>query len=234
MAGTLSYRERLGAIETYFDRTAVDAWARLTSDAPVGRIRATVRAGREEMRNRLLSWLPDDLRGCRLLDAGCGTGAFAVEAAQRGAEVVAVDIAPNLIALANERLPKSLGAGRIDFRVGDMADPALGSFDYVVSMDALIHYAPGDAVAALSALAQRTRRAMVVTFAPRTPLLAAMHMAGQFFPRSDRSPAIIPVAQDALVASIRGEKGLADWRVGRMHRVSRGFYISQALEVART
>lgn len=234
MAGTLSYRERLGAIETYFDRTAVDAWARLTSDAPVGRIRATVRAGREEMRNRLLSWLPDDLRGCRLLDAGCGTGAFAVEAAQRGAEVVAVDIAPNLIALANERLPKSLGAGSIDFRVGDMADPALGSFDYVVSMDALIHYAPGDAVAALSALGQRTRRAMLVTFAPRTPILATMHFVGQFFPRSDRSPAIIPVAQDALAASIRGEKGLADWRVGRMHRVSRGFYISQALEVART
>lgn len=234
MAGTLSYRQRLGAIETYFDRTAVDAWARLTSDAPVGRIRATVRAGREEMRNRLLSWLPDDLRGCRLLDAGCGTGAFAVEAAQRGAEVVAVDIAPNLIALANERLPKSLGDGRIDFRVGDMADPALGSFDYVVSMDALIHYAPGDAVAALSALGQRTRRAMLVTFAPRTPILATMHFVGQFFPRSDRSPAIIPVAQDALAASIHRDQGLADWRVGRMHRVSRGFYISQALEVART
>jgi len=101
-------------------------------------------------------------------------------------------------------------------------------------MDSLIHYEPADVVHALGALAPRTVDSMVITFAPRTPLLAAMHMAGQFFPRSDRSPAIIPVAQDALVASIRGEKGLADWRVGRMHRVSRGFYISQALEVART
>ena len=40
--------ERRGELQTYFDRTAVDAWARLTSDAPVGRIRATVRAGRDE------------------------------------------------------------------------------------------------------------------------------------------------------------------------------------------
>jgi hypothetical protein len=35
----------------------------LTSDAPVGRIRATVRAGRDRMRATLLSWLPQDLRG---------------------------------------------------------------------------------------------------------------------------------------------------------------------------
>ncbi len=36
----LTYTERRGQIETYFDRTAVQAWARLTSDAPVGRVRA--------------------------------------------------------------------------------------------------------------------------------------------------------------------------------------------------
>ena len=150
----------------------------------------------------------------------------------RGAEVVAVDIAPNLIAIANERLPSSLGEGRIDFRVGDMADASLGTFDYVISMDALIHYAPGDAVATLAALGQRTRRSMLVTFAPRTPALAAMYLAGKLFPRTDRSPAIIPVAQKRLIEGIRRDAGLAGWHVGRTHRVSRGFYISQALEVA--
>ena len=231
MSDTISYRERLGAIETYFDRTAVHAWAALTSDAPVGRIRATVRAGREEMRNTLLSWLPHDMTGLRLLDAGCGTGAFAVEAAQRGAEVVAVDIAPNLIHLARERTPHIAGAGSVDFRVGDMIDPALGTFDYVVSMDALIHYAPGDAVSALSRLAENTRRAMLVTFAPRTRALALMHTVGKLFPRGDRSPAIIPVSEQRLIDSIAREPGLKDWQAGRTHRVSRGFYISQGLEV---
>ena len=38
----VSYRERRGELETYFDRTAVEAWSRLTSDAPLGRIRETV------------------------------------------------------------------------------------------------------------------------------------------------------------------------------------------------
>jgi magnesium-protoporphyrin O-methyltransferase len=78
-----SYLERRGQIEAYFDRTAAKAWERLTSDAPVGRIRATVRAGRDQMRSTLLSWLPADMSGQRLLDAGCGTGALAAEVASR-------------------------------------------------------------------------------------------------------------------------------------------------------
>ena len=44
---TATYLARRGQLETYFDRTAAQAWARLTSDAPVSGIRATVarRAG---------------------------------------------------------------------------------------------------------------------------------------------------------------------------------------------
>ena len=132
---TLTYATRRGELLQYFDRTAVDAWKRLTSEAPVNSIRATVRAGREDMRRTLLAWLPQDLDGVRILDAGCGTGALAVEAARRGAHVVAIDLSPTLVALAQERLPQTLNGGHIDFRVGDMLDPALGRFDYVVAMD---------------------------------------------------------------------------------------------------
>ena len=69
-----TYHNRRNELETYFDRTAVEAWKRLTSDAPVGRIRATVRAGRNEMRDTRVSWLPSDMNGARILDAGCGSG----------------------------------------------------------------------------------------------------------------------------------------------------------------
>src|ERR1700742_3375935 len=103
-----SYLERRGELETYFDRTAVDAWARLTSDASVGRIRATVRAGRDEMRNTLLSWLPADMSGARVLAAGCGTGALSIEVARRGARVVAIDLSPKLVSVARERMPPDL------------------------------------------------------------------------------------------------------------------------------
>src|SRR5262245_3358486 len=118
------YIERRGQIETYFDRTAVEAWARLTSNAPVGRIRATVRAGRDQMRATLLSWLPANLRGKRVLDAGYGTGALAVEAARRGAHVVAIDLSATLVGLARSRMPHDL-AGAVEFRSGDMLDPGL-------------------------------------------------------------------------------------------------------------
>ena len=103
-----AYEQRRSQIEHYFDRTAADAWARLTSNEPLGRIRATVRAGREQMRETLLSWLPADLRGLRVLDAGCGTGALALQAALRGAEVVAIDLSPTLVQLAAERDRKSV------------------------------------------------------------------------------------------------------------------------------
>ena len=88
MGQTATYDSYRDGLETYFDRTARDAWERLTSDAQVSGIRATVRAGRDKMRNCILDMLPTDMTGLRLLDAGCGTGSLAVEAAMRGAEVV--------------------------------------------------------------------------------------------------------------------------------------------------
>jgi magnesium-protoporphyrin O-methyltransferase len=48
-------------------------------------------------------------------------------------------------------------------------------------------------VAALSRLAERTRRSIVFTAAPRTPLTLLMLGMGKLFPRSDRSPAIEPM-----------------------------------------
>lgn len=225
-----TYTARRGEIAHYFDRTAVAAWEKLTSDAPVGRIRATVRAGRDRMRNTLLDWLPADLRGQRLLDAGCGTGALAIEAARRGAEVVAIDLSPTLVQLARDRAPRDLGAGAVHFCSGDMLDAALGHFDHVVAMDSIIHYGTDDAVAALSKLAERTRGSITFTFAPRTPFLAAMISVGRLFPRGDRAPWLNPMAADRLAAMRAQDPVLRHWQAGRTLRVDSGFYKSQALQ----
>ena len=237
---TTTYLERRGKIETYFDRTAADTWARLTSTAPVSGIRATVRAGRDRMRATLLGCLPDDLHGRRVLDAGCGTGALAVEAARRGAEVVAIDLSPTLVQLARERLPEDLlsgrlddTAGRVDFRSGDMLDAGLGRFDHVVCMDSLIHYRAADLVGALERLAERTSQSIVFTFAPSNPLLAAMIAAGRLFPRRDRAPFIEPIAEAKLRRRIGESSLLASWSVGRTTRIASGFYTSQAMELVR-
>jgi magnesium-protoporphyrin O-methyltransferase len=229
-----TYITRRGELETYFDHTAVEAWKRLTSDAPVGSIRATVRAGRDAMRQTLLSYLPADLSGSRLLDAGCGTGALAIEAARRGAQVIATDISPTLVGLAEERAPRDLGMGSVTFKVGDMLDPELGQFDHVVAMDSLIHYRGQDIARVLALLASRTRQSIIFTVAPRTPALTLMHAVGRLFPRGDRAPAIEPISRPALERCISGEKTLADWHIARTHRVNSGFYLSQAMELTRS
>ena len=235
MSASQVYEQRRDRIEAYFDRTAMKAWEQLTSDAPVSRVRATVREGRDRMRATLLQWLPDDLHGLRILDAGCGTGAFAVEAARRGAEVVAIDLSPSLVDVAARRVAQladaPMLADRIDFRSGDFTDRALGHFDHVVAMDSLIHYGADDAVRVVQGWAQRTRSSLLFTFAPSTPLLMAMFTVGRLFPRGDRSPAIVPVAEDTLRRMVGTDPGLAHWQAARSQRMSRGFYTSQAFEL---
>jgi magnesium-protoporphyrin O-methyltransferase len=230
---SLSYQERRGELQTYFDRTAVDAWARLTSTAPVSRIRATVRAGRDEMRDTLLGYLPADLRTRRILDAGCGTGALSVVAAQRGASVLAIDLSATLVELAGERLPTRLGAGGIEFRVGDMSDPALGEFDHVVAMDSLIHYRLNDVLRVLAGFATRTSRSILFTFAPKTPALSAMWAMGRLFPQRDRAPAIEPISENSLRLALQYEPAFHQWCIGRTQRVTSGFYKSQAVELVK-
>lgn len=229
---THSFAARRGELEEYFDRTAAEAWKRLTSDAPVSGIRATVRAGREEMRKTLLAWLPEDLSGSRVLDAGCGTGVMAMELARRGAEVVAIDVSESLVGHAAEAGRKQ-GGPQPAFRVGDMLDPELGAFDHVVAMDSLIHYGADDIAAALGRLAPRVRAQLLFTVAPRTPLLLAMHNVGKLFPRSDRAPRIIPLADARLRSLARASDALAPFAHAADHRVGRGFYTSHAYRWAR-
>jgi magnesium-protoporphyrin O-methyltransferase len=185
MPNTAATHTRRGELEAYFDRTAVEAWARLTSDAP-GRPHPRHGARRARPHARHAARLAAaDLRGRGLLDAGCGTGALAIEAARRGAEVVAIDLSPTLVGWPIEQL------------------------------------------------AMRSRHRVVVTFAPRTPLLTLMHWVGRLFPRGNRAPAIEPISPRALETRISRSEALRGWRIGRTGRIKSAFYISQYLELVR-
>lgn len=227
MVATPTYGATRDRVEQYFDRTATKTWERLTSDAPVSGIRQTVREGRDRMRAIMLSRLPSDLSGKRVLDAGCGTGAMTEELARRGADVVAIDISPALVEIAAKRLPEGL-APRVTFTSGDMLAEGLGPFDHVMAMDSMIYYTAPDLGRALAHLCPRVQNSIIFTVAPRTAFLMAFWGLGKLFPRSDRSPVMIPhnprtLAQEAARSGATGS-------IAEIERVSRGFYISTCLE----
>ena len=74
-------------------------------------------------------------RGMRVLDLGCGDGTTAVPEAQRGADVLGIDIAENLVAAGNRRA-KDLGLTNLRFFQGDACalDLPDAQFDLVVSI----------------------------------------------------------------------------------------------------
>jgi magnesium-protoporphyrin O-methyltransferase len=216
-----NYSQTRDRVESYFDQTATQVWERLTSDAPVSRIRQTVRAGRDAMRALMLAQVPRDLHGARVLDAGCGAGQMSAELAQRGAEVVAVDISPQLLQIAAKRLPADL-ASRVRFVAGDMTDASLGPFDYALAMDSLIYYSAADIAAVLARMGAGVQK-VVFTVAPASPMLTLAWNAGKLFPRADRAPTMQPHKFSRLQAATGG-------RLARVGRISQGFYTSDCLE----
>nr|MBN1228974.1 class I SAM-dependent methyltransferase [Anaerolineae bacterium] len=82
-------------------------------------------------RPAVLSLLPD-VRGLRVLDAGCGVGPYSQWLVEHGASVVAIDASPDMLTYARQRL-----GDRADIRQHDLAQPldflSDGSIDLVVS-----------------------------------------------------------------------------------------------------
>jgi magnesium-protoporphyrin O-methyltransferase len=58
-----------------------------------------------------------------------------------------------------------------------------------------------------------------------------MHAVGKWFPRGDRAPAIVPVAEPTLRRALGAHPALTHWTPGRSQRVASGFYTSQGFEL---
>jgi SAM-dependent methyltransferase len=59
--------------------------------------------------------------GMKILDLGCGDGTTALPAAERGAEILGVDIAENLVTAGNARA-RAAGLPNLQFQQGDASD----------------------------------------------------------------------------------------------------------------
>ena len=85
--------------------------------------------------------LPRDLSGARALDIGCNAGFYSFQLAERGAEVLALDLDEHYLQQgrwASRYLDRD---GRVEFRQGSVYDlvDVEGSFDVVLFMGVLYH-----------------------------------------------------------------------------------------------
>src|SRR5687768_3180993 len=70
----------------------------------------------------IASWLVERgvLPGAEVMDAGCGTGRYAIELARRGYRVDGIDVSPELVEVAKRAAVESHGS--VSFWVGNILD----------------------------------------------------------------------------------------------------------------
>jgi SAM-dependent methyltransferase len=114
--------------------------------------------------------------GLRVLDLGCGDGTTALPEAERGAEVLGVDIAANLVAAAKARAAAA-GLDNLAFQEGDATDLgalADDSFDLVVSVfGAMFAPRPFDVAKEMVRVARPGGRIVMCNWIPGDPTLVA-------------------------------------------------------------
>jgi SAM-dependent methyltransferase len=114
--------------------------------------------------------------GMRVLDLGCGDGTTAVPEAQRGADVLGVDISSNLVEAGNERA-RALGLDNLRIQEGDATDLSElddESFDLVVSIfGAMFAPKPFDVASEMVRVTKPGGRIVMGNWIPNDPTLVA-------------------------------------------------------------
>ena len=114
--------------------------------------------------------------GLQVLDLGCGDGTTAIPAAKRGAKVLGVDIARNLVRAGNLRASEA-GLDNISFQEGDASDlNELGnnSFDLLVSIfGAMFAPRPMDVAKEMVRVVKPGGRIVMGNWIPGDPTLVA-------------------------------------------------------------
>jgi SAM-dependent methyltransferase len=114
--------------------------------------------------------------GMRVLDLGCGDGTTALPEARRGADVLGVDIASNLVAAGNRRA-RELGLTNCVFQEGDASNLeglADASFDLVVSIfGAMFAPRPIDVAREMVRVTKPGGRIIMGNWIPNDPTLVA-------------------------------------------------------------
>lgn len=216
-------------LRQYFDGIGFERWSAIYGEAELSPIRRSIREGHGAMLALAESWLGAGApEGASALDAGCGTGLFSLALARRGLSVTSADIAPQMVEATTAAAAAAGLAGRVRAHVSDV-DDLRGSYAVVACFDVLIHYPAELFVPMLRHLAGLSTSTLLFTFAPSTPLLAALHRAAAVFPKSQRRTDIQMIPEPLVRATL----GACGMRLARSQRVSKGFYHVTLVQAVR-
>ncbi|MGV7194991.1 bifunctional 2-polyprenyl-6-hydroxyphenol methylase/3-demethylubiquinol 3-O-methyltransferase UbiG [Xanthomonas axonopodis] len=119
------------------------------------------------------------LAGARVLDVGCGGGLLSESMARLGAQVTAIDLAPELVKVA--RLHSLESGVQVNYRVQSVEDLAAeqpGSFDAVTCMEMLEHVPDPTAIIRACASLLKPGGKLFLSTLNRTPAAFALAVVG--------------------------------------------------------
>lgn len=119
------------------------------------------------------------LRGARALDVGCGGGLLSEALAREGAQVTAIDLAPDLLRIA--RLHGLESGVKVEYRQAGaetLAAEMPGAFDLITCMEMLEHVPDPGSVLAACATLLRPGGCLFVSTLNRTPAAFALAIVG--------------------------------------------------------
>lgn len=218
-------------LQTYFDGIGFERWSAIYGDAALSRVRQTVRSGHAAMLDQAAAWLHEHRTSGRLLDAGCGTGLFSVRMASQGFDVMAVDIAPRMVAATRQAAHTAGVSERVESHVGDIEGVVAGLdyFDAVACFDVLVHYPQAAFAPLCTQLARQCSGPFLFTYAPYRRSLAVLHRIGAFFPQGQRRTEIQMIRESVVTGAL----AVAGMKIRRSVNISQGFYHVTLLEAGR-
>lgn len=160
------------------------------------------------------------LRGRTILDIGCGSGPYIVEAFKRGASrVTGIDPAPNMLALVRQRLHQNgFGENRCELFEGTFPDTSVKPHDCIIVMGVMDYVA--DPQTFLTALKPVVKQLAVLSFPSlhwyRTPFR-------KFRYRLRRCP--VYFYDEALIRTLCANAGFGDIRIHKIPGAGMDYHV---------
>ncbi|MGH7724348.1 MAG: class I SAM-dependent methyltransferase [Candidatus Eiseniibacteriota bacterium] len=151
--------------------------------------------------------------GMKILDVACGTGNSAIPAAQRGAEVIGIDIAPNLLEQARARAKEAGVSAR--FEEGDAEKIAYpdASFDAVVTVFGAMFAPRPDLVASeLKRVVRKGGKIVMGNWTPRSHPGEMFKLNGKYMaPPAGMTPPVLWGDEETVQERFR--EGISDLKM---------------------